>query len=161
MNTISKSAMTIQQHAKLAQHYHNRHFAIACTQIIGKSPARQILLDYTAIYQKYLHHKRAAETLRAIEAQQRTEAGLLALGTVTPDTSKAIKINAANVQVGRTYYQHGGTNPQAFTVISITDDYQRQPAGGIYRLAQVKLANGETAEKRIYASQRYVEIEVS
>lgn len=72
-----------------------------------------------------------------------------------------IKLVEANVEAGHTYYRHGDTPDTAFTVLSIAgaNDYQRQPGGMTYRLAQVRLANGETAEKRMYANQRFIEIE--
>jgi hypothetical protein len=195
MNAIINSCqshLTAQQHAKLAQHYHNRHFAIACTQVIGKKPARQTLLDYAAIYQKYLYHKRAAASLRAIEAQRRTETGLLALGTVLPEPedfgwcphcntergrgnclecreeryqrhqdAPAVKpIVEAHLEAGHTYYRHGDKPDATFEVLSIagSKEYQREPGCMNYRMAQVRLANGETVEKRMYANQRFIEV---
>jgi hypothetical protein len=165
MNAIINSCqshLTAQQHAKLAQHYHNRHFAIACTQVIGKKPARQTLLDYAAIYQKYLYHKRAAASLRAIEAQRRTETGLLALGTVAPQTAATntsiSKIKAANVVAGKTYYRNGDTPDTAFTVLNISADYQRNSICA-YRVATVRNADGAEVEYKVAANQTYVLIE--
>lgn len=185
------NTMTLQQHAKLAQHYHNRHFQIACTQIIGRYPAKQVVMDYHAIYAKYLYHKRAAANLRAIEAQRQTEIGLLALGVVAASDHNAAdwcrvcntelgrgncveclmerrqqrldapvpaqRVKAANVQVGRTYYRHGDRGKVVFIVLEISSNYQRNSIAA-YRTAQVKLANGDTAEKLIYASAEYVEV---
>lgn len=202
-----ESHLTAQQHERLARHYKLRHFAIATTQIIGKSPAAHVRIDYSTMWQKQNYHQKAAKALRDIEAQRRTEAGLLALGTVAADCDACgfadcqcgqyepedtgwcrvcnteegrgqclncllerqaqrldapvvVKLNAADVQAGRTYYRHGDAPDKAFTVLSITgiDAYQRQASGGIYRVAQVKLVNGDTAEKRIYAQQQYVEV---
>jgi hypothetical protein len=208
MNTITNpfaSHMTAQQHAKLAQHYHNRHFQIACTQIIRKRPARHVLIDYGTIYAKYLYHKQAAAALRAIEAQRRTEAGLLALGTVAVETCDECgfadcqcgqyeaedagwckhcnteegrgncmacmlerqqqQLDApvvrptveANVQAGKTYYRHGDTPDTAFTVLGINPERQRNSICA-YRVAQVRLLNGDVVEYKLSGNQRYVEV---
>jgi hypothetical protein len=40
-------------------------------------------------------------------------------------------------------------------IMTITADYQRQPAGTPYRLATVQDAAGQRSEARIYANQEY------
>lgn len=71
-----------------------------------------------------------------------------------------IKIVEAKVETGKTYYRHGDTPDTAFTVLGIAgaNDYQRQPGGMNYRMATVRLLNGDVVEKRMYANQRYVEV---
>jgi hypothetical protein len=40
-------------------------------------------------------------------------------------------------------------------IITISSDYQRQPAGTPYRLATARYSSGEVKEARIYMNQEY------
>lgn len=157
MNAISNSHMTAQQHAKLARHYQCRYQAMM--RVRNRTLSQHF--DYTAMFHKMMFHKRAVETLRAIEAQQRTESGLLALGTVAPvvpaNPAPIIKLVEANVTAGHTYYRHGDTPDTAFTVLSINPERQRNSIC-VYRVAQVRYADGTEAEYKLSGNQRYVEV---
>src|SRR5690348_1330426 len=98
MMTISNpfaSHLSAQQHAKLAAHYLSRYRLMARRLVLDNTRYTGIyatgtvieylkvdVVDYHTMFHKYLYHKRAAETLRNIEVQQRTEAGLVALAAI-------------------------------------------------------------------------------
>lgn len=52
--------MTLIQHMKLARYYQKRHAEIAAySRSVHGQLTRQQALDYSAIWQKYMAHKRA------------------------------------------------------------------------------------------------------
>lgn len=73
------SHLTERQHSRLAAHYLRRHRVMAA---LGRNMTHQQAIDYAVMFQKYLYHKRAAEALRTVAQQARTEAGLITLNQI-------------------------------------------------------------------------------
>lgn len=52
-----QSHFTVNQHRKLANHYHKLYHDMAMNKVKGKNPPKHVLIDYYTMFAKFLYHK--------------------------------------------------------------------------------------------------------